>query len=371
MVHVQCLPILPGPREETPIIAVTEARSRRQNGTALMGEGLSSLVSLLHRESKDEIQYQTVPFNDSHVTAPINSSAVEAMTGSSGVQKHSDQPKEDVVSINIKPKEEASRSSSPKVPSNEQEASATLLHSKEVQIHIATNANADAGTPASHKELSSNVVSAALGRKQVVRSQSPSLQRDASQQADSRGMFWLHWELLRLAKPGLLIFGIFAAAVASITFVQSKPCSQEKEKELDAGANERLLAVAKRLHSAKEQNEAAPGVCKNELMQDQGPSVETDGSSMDTSSATTSNSDLQAIQLMDELGFIVPSVDELFIPTTHASQSPRGEVTQPATTATRLSPEMALSEETRKRREAIVNILRNLPDVKDRDSSRN
>merc|ERR1719321_2022003 len=69
----------------TPLSAVKDAAAKRQNGTLFMSEGLSSLVNLLHKESKEianEFHLHEVSHNDSQLTVPYS-----ALIDSSGVHQ--------------------------------------------------------------------------------------------------------------------------------------------------------------------------------------------------------------------------------------------------------------------------------------------
>lgn len=364
--------------EETPRSSVAEATSWRQNGTALMDKGLSSLAGLLHRKSEaaaEKKSHVADVMNFSEAAAVINTVDVAALTAASASQESSDLLRKDDVLVGGQSQQQSTDAGTslphPVIATTSEEQGPAIVtdshetRRKEVQAHV-VDVNADTAEPSSHKslsEVSSSAASTASGRKQVVRSQSPSLQTDgASRQADPRGFFWLHWELLRLAKPGLLIFGIFVLAAASMTFWNNKSGKQEKDLNVP-DRNERLLAVAQMLRAAKEDKDKM-STEPSEVLQTE--SKEPGNSSEAIPNSTTdSASELQKMHLMEELGFMVPSTDDLFLPPSQAAAK------KEAASAPHLSPEIALSEETRSRRTAIINILRNLPDLKDRDSSKN
>jgi len=425
---------------------VTEATAMRENGSALMGQGLASLVNLLHREPKDTFQHQTVPQNDSQIAALvvnttdvaaalINSSEIAALIDSTGSQELSKQlnaesdlldaerpqelshqAKEDVVSVDGQPRQddvllldaawlEEQRSNnslnsrqdpnisiSLKVTSEDHDTRTSVPDSKGVQVHAASDANADAVLPSSHMELSSSVASTASNRKQVVRSQSPTqLQTDASQKKrEPRNFFWFHWELVRLAKSGLLILGILVTIGLSLALVMNKmnkSAALSAEKQ-ESSKNQRLLAVANRLHGASEdrvraqreavqrlglkaepqEKQAAAGSCEQQIKEvPQIPPAQEmaeNKHSTSDSSLTDRTSEKHAMHLMEELGFSVPSTEDILLPTAKARDSSEEDTGK--ATSSHLCPEMALSQETRDRRTAMMDILRNLPDVKDR-----
>lgn len=365
--------------EETPRSSVAEATSWRQNGTALMDKGLSSLAGLLHRKSEasaEKKSHVADVMNSSEAAAVINTVHVAALTAASASQESSDLLRKYDVLVGGQSQQQSTDAATslthPVIATtNEDQGPAIVTDSdetrrKEVQAHV-VDVNADTAEPSSHKsrsEVTSSAASTASGRKQVVRSQSPSLQTDgASRQADPRGFFWLHWELLRLAKPGLLIFGIFVLAVASMTFWNNKSGKQEKDLNVP-DRNERLLAVAQMLRAAKEDKDKI-STEPSEVLQTEPKEPGNSSEAIPNSTTDSGASELQKMHLMEELGFMVPSTDDLFLPPSQAAAK------KEATSAPHLSPEIALSEETRSRRTAIINILRNLPDLKDRDSSKN